>query len=334
LTPSQKAGSRPMKIAVSIINYKTVDLTLSCVQSVMADRASPDAPETEIIVVDNLSNDGSVETLRAWIAQNAPNGGVTLVESNSNSGFSGGHNQGIQAAKADAYLVLNSDAVIRPGFLAAMARAAAETPAAGMFGPRIEHENGEQAVSCFRAHNIASEVIRGAIFGPVTRLLSRFDVPLQMPPKPDQIAWASFACILIRADVIAQIGPMDEGYFLYFEDVEYSLRAGNVGWSIAYVPDASAMHMRGGSGPVASLKAARKRLPKYFYVSRSRMYYQIGGRPYLLAANLGWYLGRLLSFGRLLTGKPRVPANGNEARDIWIGFGDPMHPYRPEGNTP
>ncbi len=322
-----------MRITVSIINYRTADLTIACVRSVLDDAAhlreaeASNAPTVAVVVIDNGSGDGSADKLEDWLAAQTPGdaASVRLVRSAENTGFSGGHNIGMAAAPADVTLVLNSDAVLRPGFLAALARAVRSHPGAGLFAARIEYEDGTQQISCFRAHGPSSELIRAAATGPVTRLLSRREVPLRMPPAPGQIEWASFACIALRGAMVDEIGPMDEGYFLYYEDVEYCSRARRAGWDIAYVADAVAVHYRGGSGPVKSLTAARARLPRYHYASRSRYLYQQHGRAGLLAANLAWHLGRGIAVLRGLAGRPHPPVAG-EWRDIWTGFADPLRP--------
>lgn len=312
--------ARP-KLVISIINYKTEELTRNCVQSVLDDIQGLSA---QIVVVDNLSGDGSAEALESWIATLGPEAPVQLVKSQTNSGFSGGHNQGIGAIPADYYLILNSDAILRPGFCRTLLEAAEAAPQTGLFAPRIDYDDGAQQISCFRFHSPASEIIRAAASAPVTKALKRYEVALSMPPAPGQIGWASFACILIRHDVIEQVGLMDEGYFLYFEDTAYCLQARRAGWQIAYVPDARAVHYRGGSAPVKTLAKARKRLPAYYYASRTRMLYQGYGRLGLLAANLGWHLGRGLAQARRLVGKSVPQVNQAEWRDIWINFFSPL----------
>ena len=318
---------------VSIINYRTATMTQDCLRSVLADfEASGLGDAAHAVVVDNASGDGSAEVLAEWIAAEGLGDRVTLVASDTNSGFSGGHNRGIGARAADFYLVLNSDALLRPGFCQAILAAAEAEPQAGLFAPRIEYDDGIQQISCFRFPSPISEIIRGAGSGPVTRLLSRWDIPLEMPPAPDQIGWASFACILLRGTMIEQLGPMDEGYFLYFEDTEYCLRARRAGWRVVYVPQARAVHFRGGSAPVKALAAARKRLPAYFYASRTRFLRQGYGALGPLAGNLCWYLGRAIAQARRFAGKPVPTANAAEARDIWVNFGTPLGDRRaPDG---
>lgn len=311
------------EISVSIINFRTADLTLHCVRSVLADMAGIDG---HVVVVDNLSEDGSAEAIAAWIAEQPAPPPVSLVRSATNSGFSGGHNQGIAGADADFYLVLNSDAELRPGFLRHVLDAARADSGAGFVAPRIEYDDGRVQDSCFRFPGPLSELIRSARFGPVTRLLKRHEVSLGPDPDPSQIGWASFACILLRATMIRALGPMDEGYFLYFEDVEYCLRARRAGWTIAYEPQAVAVHFRGGSGPVKALNAARARLPRYFYSSRTRLFHQAHGRAGPVAANLMWVLGRTIHHLSRLAGRKVSPMTKAEGRDIWTNVADPLGP--------
>ncbi len=312
-------------VTISIINYRTPDLTLACLRSVLDDM---DGVAGQVVIVDNASGDGSAERIAAWIDAQPEDLPVRLVRSPTNSGFSGGHNQGMAAAPADYYLVLNSDAVLRPGFLSAILAAAEAHPDAGLIAPRIETDDGEAQVSCFRFHSPWSELIRGAASGPLTRLLRRHVVALDPPADPGDIEWASFACILLRDRMVRAIGPMDEGYFLYFEDAEYCLRAARAGWRVQQAPQAVMVHFRGGSGPVKALAQVRKRLPGYYYASRTRFFRQAHGPAGPLAANLMWHLGRLLAYGRVVFGRKVAPTIEAEARDIWTNILRPLAPDR------
>jgi GT2 family glycosyltransferase len=309
------------RIAISIINYCTADLTINCVRSVLKDIGALPA---QVVIVDNASGDGSADRIADWIGTLPDTAPVTLVRSPLNTGFSGGHNLGIAAVAAETYLVLNSDAILRPGFLHAILAVADAHPEAGLIAPRIETEDGAVQVSQFRFHSPWSELIRGAETGPVTKVLKHHVVALSPPADPAEVEWASFACILLRGSMVKALGPMDEGYFLYFEDAEYCLRARRAGWRIALAPEAVAVHFRGGSGPVKAKARARKRLPAYYYRSRSRFLAQAHGHAGLLLANLGWHLGRGIAAARRIAGKPVPPAIEREARDIWTQFRAPL----------
>lgn len=327
------SDATPYDLVVSIINYRTGALTVACVESVIEDlRSTPDI-RAHVVVVDNASGDGSDEVIGAWIAEQESDLPVTLIRSPCNTGFSGGHNQGMSARRAAFYLVLNSDAVLLPGFCSAMLKAARATPEIGLFTPFIEAEDGSQQTSCFRMHSPLSELIRAAATGPVTTLFQRHVVPLDMPPDPEQIDWASFAGIVLRSEMIKEVGLMDVNYFLYFEDTEYCLRAGRAGWGIAYVPQARFVHFVGGSTALKTLVQTRKRLPKYYYASRTRLLYQAHGYAGLLAANLLWHLGRGVAQLRRLVGKPATPAMAYEWRDIWTNVLTPLgDSYQPKGS--
>jgi N-acetylglucosaminyl-diphospho-decaprenol L-rhamnosyltransferase len=319
-------------VAISIINYRTAELTLACVRSVLADLDGPDSPDGRIVITDNASGDGSAETIADWIASQPADTPVHLVLSDTNTGFSGGHNLGIAAGVADYYLVLNSDAILRPGFLKAILDAATRHPDAGLYAPRISFDDGAVQSSCFRFHSPASELIRSARNGLVTKLLKRHEVSLGPDPDPAAIEWASFACILLRGDMVRALGPMDEGYFLYFEDAEYCLRARRAGWEIVYVPQAHAVHYRGGSGPVKAQAQARKRLPAYYYASRTRFLYQAHGWVGMIAANLLWYPGRWIAHISRLLGRGFSPMNQCEMCDIWINASRPLGPRHAPGD--
>lgn len=310
------------QLVVSVINYRTPSLTISCVQSVL--EAAGDIA-LSVVIIDNASEDGSVATLRAWIdAQDAPVP-VQLMPSAVNLGFAGGHNAVMRAYPASFYLLLNSDALVRSDALMRLLAAADAHPDAGLLAPALEGKDGTRQISCFRSHSPASELIRGAATGPITRILKRYDVPLGPNPQPADIGWVSFACVLIRHVAFTRTGGLDDGFFLYYEDAEFSRRVRQDGWRIYYVPDAKVVHFRGGSGPVKALSRAAKRLPRYYYRSRTRYFRKIYGQPGLLAANLCWIAGRTVAAARWLAGKPVPQAHAHEWRDIWTGFLHPLH---------
>lgn len=311
------------KLVVSIINYRTAELTIKAVASALEDMGQTDG---HVVIVDNCSADGSVEKIEAWLAAQPASTPVSFVASPENTGFSGGHNQGMGAMEAEYYLLLNSDALLRPGFTDAILAAADAAPLAGLVAPRIEHEDGQVQDSCFRFHSPATEFVRAIRNRFVSKWLAHRKISLGPDPDPAQIDWASFACILLRGDMVRALGAMDEGYFLYFEDAEYCLRAQRAGWRIAYARDAVAVHFRGGSGPVKARMKQRAALPGYYYRSRARFLYQAHGHLGLLLANLGWHLGLAIRHGGVVLGKRVHPMPKLEWRNIWLNFTRPMTP--------
>lgn len=313
--------TRDWRMVVSIINYRTGPMTWACVQTVLADLHGRDDILT--VVIDNASGDGSADYLAARIADLPEGAPVRLVRSPVNGGFSAGHNLGIAEAKAQDYLLLNSDAEVRPGCLSALIAAVdAAAPDVGILSTRIVNAEGAPENTLFRFPGPFSEVIRGANTGPVTKILKRWDVIGVADAAHAE--WVSFAAVVLRAPLIEAIGPLDEGYFMYFEDVDYCLRARRAGWRIAAIPDAVVMHDEGGSSDTIADQRARKRLPAYYYASRTRFLTRAHGWPGYLAANLGWHLGRGVAQLRRLAGKPVPVAVAQEGRDIWLNARQPM----------
>jgi N-acetylglucosaminyl-diphospho-decaprenol L-rhamnosyltransferase len=312
------------KIAAIIINYKTPGLTLECLASLEAEIA--DLPGSQAIVVDNASKDDSVAVLHHAIKARSWGDWVDVVESAQNSGFSAGNNLGIAAAQKraafDGFLLTNSDTVVRRSALKCLCSALWDSPKAGLVGPRLEWPSGEAQASCFRAVSPVSELAAAAKTGVLSRFV-RGDLPIPIDVAsgagPETLEWISFACVLIRAEAFAAIGPMDERFFMYFEDVDYCRRARLAGWRIAYAPQARVVHLRGGRTPEEFALDERKRRPRFYYESRSRYLAKYYGRTGPLRANMCWTLGRGISLVRELVAHKSPHTVSGEAGDIWTG---------------
>ena len=322
-------GDARCKLAVTIINYRTPELVEACLRSLQDDLGALDM---RAVVVDNFSNDGSADRLETWLVDFPARESVSLIRSSENTGFSGGNNIGIRSQAADYYLLLNSDAYVRPGAIEALLETAEAHPEAGIIGPRLEWPDAKPQTSCFRYHSPASELISAAATGPITKILKAYDVPTPASEQLIHPQWFSFACVLVRDAVIRQVGYMDENYFMYYDDVDYCRRARDVGWDVIYQPQAHVVHLRGGSSPVKKLARARKRLPKYYYASRTLYFYKFYGRFGLLAANLLWTLGWLITMLRALFGRPAAHISERQVRDIWLNWWNPRGDrHAPEG---
>jgi hypothetical protein len=321
LTPRPEAVAARHAMVVSIINYRTGPMTIECVQSVLADAGGIDL---HVVVVDNASGDGSAEAIEAWIAAQDPPVPVTLVRAPANRGFAAGHNIGLAARSGETYLVHNSDTLVRPGALGILLGTLRARPEAGMVAPQLEYLDGEVQGSAFRLPTPLGEVVRAARSGPVTRLLARHDLSLGPAPDPAAIEWVSFASVLIRAETLATVGPLDEGYFLYTDDVDYCWRARRAGWAIVQDRRARIVHFRGASGSVKQNVKARRRQPAYLYASRARFFRKAYGQGGLLAANLLWYAGKAANVLRCLVSDDRPSGAPREWLDIWTNFLDPL----------
>ncbi|MDJ0732380.1 MAG: glycosyltransferase family 2 protein [Crocosphaera sp.] len=308
-----------MDLAIVIINYRTPQLVIDSLQSL---QPQIDSSRHRVMLVDNDSGDNSVPILKQAIEDYHWESWVTLIPSPVNGGFSAGNNIGIKAATAKAYLLLNSDTIVRSGAIASLETALEKHPEAGLISPRLEWPDETPQISCFRYHSPVSQFIEGAATGPITKLLNGYDVPIPVRDTPFEPQWTSFACVLIRQEVIEQIGLMDEGYFMYFDDVDYCRRAKNAGWTVLHWPDARVVHLRGGSGSVKSDVAARKRPRPYLYASRSRYFAKFYGIVGLWITNVCWLLGRSISLLREIKRPTHICEYA--AQDIWMNWKNPL----------
>jgi N-acetylglucosaminyl-diphospho-decaprenol L-rhamnosyltransferase len=309
------------KISLVIVNYKTPQLCVDCLESLK------DLDGIQIFIVDNASNDGSVGAIKAAIEDKGV-GAASVVESQTNGGFSYGNNIGINGGKSEFVLLLNSDTIVREGAVELLVETLFNNPKMGMASPRLEWPDGSAQESCFRFHRPVNELIRSAATGPITKLLKQYEVPLKVSGELTYPEWTSFACVLIRRRVFEDIGLLDEEFFMYSEDVDFCKRAREAGWQVVNNPNAHVVHLRGGSSPVKSQSAKKKRLPRYFYESRTRYYHKHFGRFGLFRANIFWHLGWLVAMGRKLFSS-NYQSNICEKQwcDIWTNFFKPAAPY-------
>lgn len=321
-----KSAGIPVDLNIVIVNFRTPDFVTACLQTLLPQLSGRSA---EVVVVDNCSGDDSVPRISSWLGEYDAENKVHLVKSAINSGFAGGNNLGIRALEAKFYLLLNSDTLVRPGAIDMLLKTAARFPSAGLISPRLEWPDGQGQESCFRFHTPLSEFIRASQTGPVERLLKNYVVAMPVQDGLAHPQWTSFACVLVRREVLNQIGLLDDGYFMYFEDVEFCHRVRCAGWEIVHNPEAHVVHLRGGSSPVKDQTRRKKRLPRYFHESRTRLFYQLYGWSGLTAANVMWWLGRTVSKTRQLLGRTDKAAIERQWLDIWINWPQPLKPYSP-----
>jgi GT2 family glycosyltransferase len=149
-------------------------------------------------------------------------------------------------------------------------------------------------------------------------MLAGHVVGMRISDEPHEADWVSFACVLVRREALERVGPMDEGMFMYYEDIDMGCRVRRAGFEVWYWPLARVVHLRGGSGEVKQNKAARKPQPGYYYAARARYLHREFGWPGLWIGNLLSMLGTAFNHAcRLVTGRP-VHLAQRGWRDVWI----------------
>jgi GT2 family glycosyltransferase len=192
------------------------------------------AEGVEIIVVDNASSDGTPDMVRERLP------GVRLIANEGNRGFAVAVNQGFRVSRGRYCLLLNPDTIIAPETLRLLVEFMGRCPRIGACSPLLVNEDGASTVNAVP-------------FPPITRRLDRalrdhpHGEPLPVPAGPwgraTRAHWLAGACLLVRREAFEATKGLDEGYFLYWEDVDWCYRALHQGWEVALLPELTAVHL-------------------------------------------------------------------------------------------
>lgn len=272
-------SEQKVRVLVVIVNYRSAQLTLTCLRSLMPERALPEL-DIRVVVVENDS--GDAEVLERELAAFE---GVTLIKAPRNGGFSYGNNIGFRHAYETGWLpdyfhLLNPDTRIYPGAVRELVRFMQSHPRAAIAGSKFENGDGTEWPYAFRFPTLLSEVEAGLKIGLATRLLENWMVLRKMPDEPTRVDWIPGASMLVRRELIEQLGGLDEEYFLYYEETDFCLKAQRNGWECWYVPASRVVHLAGQSTGVTSQDADTRPMPGYWFESRSRYFRRNHGRLY------------------------------------------------------
>ena len=298
---------RASSVLTVILNFRTPELTLKAAEAALREM---EGLRGEVLVVDNDSGDGSFAKIaaeaeaRGWTAGNR----LRVVASGRNGGFGAGMNFGIRTGlstgeAADFYYLLNSDAWPEPGAIRHLRDFLVAHPRAGMAGSFVRGEDGEPHRTAFRFPSIAGEFEGAARTGPVSRLLKRSIVAMPIPQTETRVDWTAGASLMLRAEMLEEIGLFDETFFLYYEETDLCLRAARAGWETWYLPDSAVVHL--GSASTGMKDWART--PDYWFASRRHYFTKTHGRGYAAAATLARIAGQTIwQLRRLISGKPQA----------------------------
>lgn len=226
--------------AAVVVNYESGALLRECVESLLADSSAGDA---EVVVVDNGSQDGSVDGLREAFPD------IAVVTPGRNVGYSGAANRGIAATRAPVVAVFNCDVVVRAGSAAALGTRFVREPDLGALGPAIRDTGGQRYPSA-RSFPRSVDAVGHALLGrvmPANRFTRRYRQLDADPSAPRDVDWVSGAAIWLRRDALDAIGGWDEQFFMYAEDADLCWRLRGARWRIAYEPGGEVVHIHGAS---------------------------------------------------------------------------------------
>jgi GT2 family glycosyltransferase len=222
-------------LTIAIVSLNTRDLLEACLRSVFTSRGVA----FEVYVIDNGSTDGSADK----VARDFP--AVRLVRNPSNRGFAAANNIAIRQAAGRYVLLLNPDTEIGPDVLQTMVAFMDAHPAAGICGPKIHFPDGRFQSCGYRFPTLLSEVRQSKNVDRLIRAVVGSEPPLAVEERPFEVDWVDGACLLIRRDVIEQVGPLDEQYFLYAEELDWCFCVRKAGWSVYALPGVSIAHHQG-----------------------------------------------------------------------------------------
>jgi GT2 family glycosyltransferase/lipopolysaccharide/colanic/teichoic acid biosynthesis glycosyltransferase len=289
------------EVSVIVVNYRTEEYLPACLESLKKSSASA---TIEPILVDNSKGRGAAEILR----QHFPEG--KLIENDRNLGYAEAVNQGLSASDSEFIFIVNPDTVAKEGSLDGLAEFMKTHPDAGIVGPKLVNPDGTIQLSCRRFYTFKTILLRrtflGKIFGnnpSVKRhLMLEWD-----HNSAREVDWITGAAMMVRKAAVSEVGPMDERFFLYFEDVDWCYRMRSFGWKVYYYPFSELVHhYKRQSAEAGFGKAKRAHLESWlrFYEKWSLLLYlvkrnrELVSRIVLLAADvaavsLAFYLSYL-----------------------------------------
>ncbi len=308
------ANAPAARTEVVVVSYRTRDLLAECLASLA--RFVPGVP---VIVVDNASDDGSPEMVRADHPE------ARLIALEENRGFAAAVNAGVAAGERPLVLLLNGDTALVDDPLPALAGAMDRDPRCAVAGPRLVYPDG-RAQESREAFPTVGATLAG-FFGGGRRGTPPAEGDLEVSPGLARPPWYLMgAALLFRREALHDVGPLDENYFFYLEEVDWFRRAARDGWGWTLVPEARVVHHLG-----ASLRAAdpalEARIKRNWYRSRLRYFTRHEGtyRAGLLrAGSLGPLAANALRYRlkSLATRDPKARARARAAADI---FRDYLH---------
>ncbi len=261
-------GKSEPELSVILVNYNDrvhLEACLASLQNALAGQSA------EVILVDNRSSDGSqalVKSLFPW---------VRLIENEQNAGYPRGNNTGFRQSQGEYILFLNTDTVMPAAAPLALLAEIKARPEVGAVGPALVREDGRFQVSFGKWVGFFSEFRQKLILNPYHRIALRYS------RKPREVGWLSGACLLVRRPAIEKVGLFDEGFFLYFEDIDLCRRIAAQGFKLVFLPTAQVCHV---GGAATSTRPWQSRLE----YRRSQLYFYRKHNPPLSLWLLRLYL--------------------------------------------
>lgn len=224
-------------LSIIIVSWNTTQLLDDCLSSILA---NPPTLPFETWVVDNASTDDSPRMVREEYPQ------VYLVENHENVGFARANNQAIQNCTGKYILLLNPDTLVAPGALQALIDFLDEHPEAGAVGARIIRPDGTLQISSHPHPTLSRELWRLLHLDTLSPY-ALYPLTKWETNQPQEVDILGGACLLVRREILDQIGYLDEDFFMYAEEIDLCYRIQRAGWRLYWTPQAEVVHLGGQS---------------------------------------------------------------------------------------
>jgi GT2 family glycosyltransferase len=292
-------------------------LLADCLRSIEGARGQT---ELEVIVVDSGSSDGSTTLVREEFPW------VKLLDCRRNVGFPKGNNLGMMASSGRYVLFLNPDTVVLGEAMQVMVRYLEENPAVGAVGGQLLNADGSVQSSRRRFPTLATALFESTWLQPLApkNVLDRYTMADRADEVITEVDWLVGACLMVRRQAIEQVGLMDEGYFMYSEELDWCRRLKQAGWRIVYLPASQIIHYLGKSSEQAvtsrHINFQRAKL-RYFY----KFHGQAAGRLLRLVLILSYLWQMKLEVAKYVLGHKR-PLRQQRVRAYWQVLGSGLPP--------
>lgn len=226
----------PLKLSIGIVNYNTPDLTFSLLESIFKSDSGFDKDSMEVIVLDNGLEFSSKQAIKEYLPK------IKYLENEKNEGFSKGYNKTIKYSLGEYYLMLNSDIEVLENGLSELVKAADDFSGNAVLGGKLVFPDKSNQDSAFHLPTIT-----GALQQYFLNKEGSYFMYLPKNEKPSRVEGLVMACFLIPKRILNKVGLLDEGTFIFFEDIEYCRRLKKLGIPLYFVPSSKFIHHHGAS---------------------------------------------------------------------------------------
>jgi Predicted glycosyltransferases len=274
-----------MDVSVIVVSWNVWSWLAPCLRSI---RQALGRLEGEIIVVDNASTDGTPERVREAFPE------VRLLINPANRGFPAANNQGMAVARGRYFFLLNPDTIVLDQAIEELVTFADAHPDVGVVGPQLLNPDGSVQSSRRRFPTFWTALFESTWWQPWAprSILTHYYVLDRPDHEIQEVDWVTGAAMLVRREVVERVGPMDEGFFMYAEELDWCRRIRQAGWRVFYYPPAKVIHYGGrSSDQVPALQHLAFQRSKIRYFRKHHGTWAAAALRAFLIAQYLWQIG-------------------------------------------